>query len=255
MSKRMFGPVVALAMFLAVSTTSQQLPPRTYRFVSEWKIPRQDSVAYAAELEKSVRPVLQNMMQDGTVFDFGLYTTIVKEDEGITHGYWFEIPTLPAMGKVLNELAKLPPSNLANSASKQHDYLFRILLRNSRPNVGTNGIFCLNSTLLLPRRQAQWREWWDKYQKPMYDQFLAEGRITSYEVDTGEIHTMDANWVYLAYVAPNFEALDKIDNAFRIRVEKRAAEENQAINSALDAIVVAGSHRDYLARATSYAAK
>ena len=89
----------------------------------------------------------------------------------------------------------------------------------------------------------------------MYEQFLRDGWITSYEIDTGEVHTMDAGWVYLAYVAPSLEAVDKINNAFRIRVEKRAPEENQAINSALQAIAVAGSHRDYMARANSYATK
>ena len=77
----------------------------------------------------------------------------------------------------------------------------------------------------------------------MYEQFLLAELITCYEVDAGEVHTMDAGWMYLAYVSPNLEAADKINNAFRVRVEKRAPEENQAINSALQVIVVPSSHR------------
>jgi hypothetical protein len=244
------------AMGIIVSQcTSQQLPPRTYRFVSEWKISHHDAAAYTAELEKNIRPVLEHMMTTGTIFDYGIYETVVKEDEGITHGYWFEIPSLAELGKVLNALAKVPSSSIADSAPKQHDLLLRILLRHSRPGHGSDGVLYLNSTLLQPGKRDQWREWWDKYQKPMYDQFLADGLITSYEVDSGEIHTMDAGWVYLFYVVPSLEALDKINNAFRVRVEKRATEENQAINSGLEAIVVPGSHRDYLARTSAYAAK
>ena len=246
---------IILTLCLVISASSQQLPPRTYRFVSEWTIPSQHLPAYTSELEKNVRPVLEKLMRDRTIFDFGVYTTIVKEDAGVTHGYWFEIPTLPSLGIALNALSDLPPSDIGNSAAKRHDFLFRILLRGSRSASGNDGIFYLNSTLLQPGKRDEWREWWDKYQKPMYDQFLRDGLITSYEIDTGEVHTMDAGWVYLAYVSPSLEAVDKINNAFRLRVEKRASEENQAINSALQAIVVAGSHRDYMARANSYASK
>jgi hypothetical protein len=254
MRQRCVAAILSTVVLISAAH-SQTLPARTYRFVSEWKIPAQHLAAYTSELEKNVRPVLEKLMRDGTIFDFGVYTTIVKEDEGITHGYWFEIPTLPSLSTALNALSNLPPSAIANSASKQHDFLFRILLRESRAGSGKNGIFYLNSTLLQLGKRDEWREWWDKYQKPMYDQFLGDGLITSYEIDTGEVHTMDPGWVYLAYVSPDLAAVDKINNAFRIRVEKRAAEENQAINSALQAIAVAGSHRDYMAQANSYATK
>ena len=247
--------IIFLTLLLIAAAHSQTLPPRTYRFVSEWQIPMQHLATYTSELERNVRPLLEKLMRDGTIFDFGVYTTIVKEDEGVTHGYWFEIPTLPSLDTALNALSNLPSSEIGTSAPKEHDFLFRILLRGSRAASGKNGIFYLNSTLLQQGKRDEWRDWWDKYQKPMYEQFLRDGWITSYEIDTGEVHTMDAGWVYLAYVAPSLEAVDKINNAFRIRVEKRAPEENQAINSALQAIAVAGSHRDYMARANSYATK
>jgi len=246
---------IFISVFLVSAAHPQTLLPRTYRFVSEWKIPPQHLVAYTSELDKNVRPVLEKLMRDGTIFDFGVYTTIVKEDEGVTHGYWFEIPTLPSLDSALNALSNLPTSEIGNASLKQHDFLFRILLRGSRSASGKNGIFYVNSTLIQPGKRDEWREWWDKYQKPMYEQFLHDGLITCYEIDTGEVHTMDAGWVYLAYVAPSLEAVDKINNAFRIRVEKRAPEENQAINSGLQAVAVAGSHRDYIARANSYGTK
>ena len=252
MLKRLLTCMLGTAMLLLPCGLSQQLPPRTYHFVTEWKIPPQSRAAYAAELENNERPLLMKMMREGAVFDIGIYTTIVKEDEGVTNGYWFEIPTLVAMEKVQNELSKLPPSTIANSAVKEHDLLFRILQRHSRPASGSNGYFYLNSTLIQPGKRDEWRNWWDKYQKPMYEQFLADGLITSYEIDSEEIHTMDTGWVYLTYVAPDAVSIDKLNNAFRLRVEQRTPEENRAINSALDAIVVAGSHRDYIARATSY---
>ncbi len=255
MLKRILSCILGTAVFAVPSGISQQMAPRTFRFVSEWKIAPQHVAAYTSDLDKIMRPTLESLLQDGTVLDYGIYITTITEDEGITNGVWYEVPSFGAMEKVQDKLAKLPPSNFASSAIRQHDYLFRVILRNGRPARGSNGYFYLNSTLLQSGKRDQWRQWWDKYQKSMYDQFLAEGLITSYELDSGEIHTMDPNWVYLAYVIPTAEALDKINNAFRIRVEKRTPEENQAINSALEVLVVPGSHRDYLARTTSYATK
>lgn len=228
---------------------------RTFRYQSEWKLPVKNARAFAAELEKNVRPVLQKMMQQGTVWDYGTYMNLVNEDEISTNGYWFGVPTMVALGKALDEVAKLPASALADSAIKQHDYLLRRELRLTRPSNGTNGCFYFNSTLIQPGKQGQWREWWDRYQKPLYEKFLADGMITSYEIATGEMHTMDPNYQYLIWVTPSDEALDKMNDAWVSRGKHQTPEEKRAMASGLAAVVVSGSHRDYFARAMSYASK
>lgn len=253
MRKRILGLIIGIGVLMALPTFSQQLPVRTFRFISEWKVPPQDAAAFATELEKNVRPVLQKMMQDGLVFDCGSYRTIIKEDEGVTNGYWFEIGNHAALEKVLSELAKLPASNIANSAMKQHDILLRNELRRSKASTGTNGYLYFNTTLIQPGKKDQWREWWDKYQKPMYDQFLAEGLVNMYEIDSGEMHTMDPNYAYLVYVSPTADALDKINDAFISRGKHLTPDQAHEMANGLDAVVVAGSHRDYFARALSYA--
>jgi hypothetical protein len=255
MRKRTMGWIIAIGIIAVPSALSQQMPVRTFRYISEWRVPKQDAATYATEVENTVRPVLQKMMQDGTVFDYGSYLTIIKEDDGVTNGYWFEIPNHAALEKVLSELGKLPSSSIANSATRQHDLLLRNELRRSKPSSGTKGYLYFNSTLIQPGKKDQWREWWDKYQKPMYDQFLADGLVNMYEIDSGEMHTMDPNIVYLVYVSPTADALDKINNAFISRGKSLSREEAREMASGLDAVVVPGSHRDYFARAMSYSNK
>ena len=247
--------LVMVVFCLTGFAVSQQTVPRTLRYMSEWTIAPQQWDTYTKELDDRVRPVFQRLMADGTVMDWGTYTSLIAEDNGITHGMWFEITSLAGVEKVLGELAKLPPSKIAQSASKHHDMLLRTNLRRSKPTNGSNGYYYFNSTLTLPGKTGKWREWWDKYQKPMYEQFLADGLVTTFEVDSGEMHTMDPNWVYLIYVAPTADALDRINDAFLSRAKKRTPEEGQAISDAYDAVVVPGSHRDYFARALSYASK
>jgi hypothetical protein len=255
MKLRIVRHLFLFALLLPCAAAAQQNVPRTLRYMSEWTVAPEQVDAYSKELADRVRPVFERLMADGTVTDWGTYTSLIAEDNGITHGMWFEITSLAGVDKALTELAKLPPSKIAQSASKHHDYLMRANLHRSKPSNGSNGFYYFNSTLIQPGKVGRWREWWDRYQKPMYDQFLADGWVTMYEIDSGEMHTMDPNMVYLVYVAPSADALDKINDAFLTRAKKRSSEEAQGIDDAYNAVVVAGTHRDYFARAVSYASK
>jgi len=247
--------VVAIILMAPMLAAAQQPVPRTLRYMSEWTISPQDFDAYTKELDQRVRPVLQRLMNAGTVVDWGTYSSLVAEDNGATHGMWFEITSLEGLETALDALKDLPPSRLAMGAKKHHDALLRTNLRRSKPANGSKGYYYFNSTLIQPGKTDKWREWWDKYQKPMYDQFLADGLVVSYEVDSGEMHTMDPNWVYLVYVEPTASAIDKINDAFLSRAKKRTPEESQAISDEYNSVVVPGTHRDYFARSMSYATK
>ncbi len=247
-------PVLLLVLYSPIFV-GQQRVPRTLRYMSEWTVAPQQVELFSKELSDRVRPVFQRLLEDGTVTDWGIQTSLIAEDNGVTNGMWFEITSLAGVDKTLKELAKLSPGKTAQFVMKHHDYLLRTNLRRSKPGNGADGFYYFNSTLIQPGKVDQWREWWDKYQKPMYEQFLADGLVTSYEVDSGEMHTMDPNMVYLIYVSPSADALDKINDAFLSRAKKRSAEESQAISAAYDAVVVPGSHRDYFARANIYETK
>ena len=76
--------------------------------------------------------------------------------------------------------------------------------------------------------------------------------MTEYELVVEEIHHAGPNWVYLIYVTPSAEALDKLNATFATNTAKRSVEENRLINEALDAVVIPSGHQDYIARALAY---
>ena len=245
---------LTVLLFASISVLAQEIP-YTLRFVSEWSLPPAQRASYVAYLDQNVRPIFEKLSIDGTVLDWGIYTTAVYDDNGFSNGYWFEAATMAGIDKVLGQLARLKETQLITADVKHHDLLLRTTLRRSKEGAGKDGYYYFNSTLLQSTKRDQWRKWWDTYQKPMYEQFLADGLVSMYEIEAGEIHTMDPSWVYLAYVAPSAEALDKINAAFQARGKKRNEEESRAISDAYDAVVVPGTHRDYLAHANSYAQK
>lgn len=238
-----------LASAALAQANSQQRP---LRYVTELEVPRDHWAEYEAFTDKTVRPLLERLMSQRTMLGWGVYRSVLNQDGARTHGLWFEVPSIAGCEKVLTELAALPPSPISPTA-KHHDYLYRSQLRRAKEGSGTGGYLFVNTTQIQQGKRQQWREWWDKYQKPNFEQYLAEGTVTMYELIVEEIHHEGPNWVYLIYVTPNAAALDKLDATFAANQAKRTADENRAINEALDLTVIPNGHQDYLARALDFA--
>src|SRR5690242_13168816 len=145
----MLSRSLRLLVFLCASVTIlAQEVPYTVRFVSEWSIAPGQRTAYLSYLDQNVRPVFEKLSLDGTVLDWGIYTTAVYDDNGFSNGYWFEAATMTGIDKVLAQLGKLKQSQLITADVKHHDMLLRTTLRRTKEGSGKDGYYYFNSTLL-----------------------------------------------------------------------------------------------------------
>jgi hypothetical protein len=242
---------ISLLLWSLLASGQGDTQPRPLRYVSEWEVPRVGWAEFEAFADHNIRPLLESQMSKGSVLSWGIYRSMLIQDGASTHGIWFEAPTISRIENVLDELSRLPSPSVSTTA-KHHDFLYRAQLRRARSGNGTGGYLFVNTTQIQPGKRQDWRDWWDKHQKPNFEQYLAEGLVTEYELVGEEIHHAGPNWVYLIYVTPSAEALDKLDATFVANTTKRTAEENRAINEALDTTVVPSGHQDYIARALAY---
>ncbi len=240
------------SVFLTSVLVAQAPTQRPLRYVSEWEIPVDRWADYENYAERTVRPAFEALMSQQVILGWGIYRSVLIQDGARTHGLWFEAPSLEAVEDVLAVVSKLPHSPIPVTA-KHYEYLFRAQLRRATTGSGRGGYLFVNTTEIQQGQREQWREWWDKNQKPNFDQYLAEGLITMYELVTEEIHHAGPNWVYLIYVTPSASALDKLNATFTANSGKRTPEERRAIQNAFDLTVVPAGHQDYIARASSYA--
>ncbi len=257
MSKRvsLLLAMLALMLLAPLAASAQQQEPPTFTYVSEWAVPRAQWLEYQAAREKNTKPIFEKMLADGTIIGWGMYTTAVHDESGITHGVWYEATSIAALERVLGEFLKLPPSPMQLAATKHHDYLLRSTLHRSKAASGSNGYLWVSSTQVQPGKGQEWRELWDKYTKPIYDELLADGTILGYWIDVEQVHTDNPNWRYVVYLAPNADAVGKVGAAFEAAGQKRGAEANRGIGRAFADVTVAGVHRDFFARVTHYAQK
>ncbi len=258
MSKRAFFMLTAFALLLLAPTlvsAQQQQEPPTFTFVAEWAVPRAQWADFVNFNEKNGKPVLDKLLADGTIIGYGTFATIVHQEDRETHGTWFEATSIANIEKALGELLKLPPNPAITTGAKHHDFLLRLVLHRSKTASGTNGYLWVSSTQVQPGKGQEWRELWDKYNKPVYDELLANGTILAYWIDVEQVHTDNPNWRYVVYLAPNADAFEKINAAFEAAAQKRGPDANRGIGRAFADVTVAGVHRDYFARVTHYAQK
>jgi len=252
MSTNPFRFFCAFLLLLCGSTGFGQTEaqPHPLRYVSEWEVPRNQWKEFETFVDLNIRPLMERKMTDGVILSWGIYRSLLIQDGTPTHGLWFEAPTISAVEKVLDGLSlqelPIPPG------AKRHDVLYRAQLRRAKASQGTNGYLFVNTTQIQPGKRQNWREWWDQNQRPNFEQYLAEGLVTEYELVGEEAHHAGPNWVYLIYVTPSSEALDKLNATFAANTAKRTPEENRQVNEALDAAVIPTGHQDYIARVLAY---
>lgn len=245
--------VVLLVLPLLASAQMQQEPP-TFTMVSEWVIPRAQWDDYVAFGKKNAQPVFEKLLADGTIIGWGMYETIVHQEDRETHGSWFEATSIANIEKTLAELRKLPPNPIINTV-KHHDFLIRSPLARRKVGNGTNGYLLVASTKVQPGKGQEWRDLYDKYTKPGYEEAFANGLLTGFWIDVEQVHTDDPGLRYSVLLFPSADAMDKFGAAGQAAAAKRGAEANQAIGRMFADVSVAGVHRDYFARVIAYGQK
>lgn len=241
--------MLCLLLVAPIVASAQQQEAPIYTYVALWNVPRAQWADFTAFREKNNRPVLERMYADGTIVSWGSFATVVHEENGYTHGTWYAATSIAALQRVLEELLKLPP-NPAAAGAKHRDHLLRSLVHRRRTTSTTSGYLSVAAFQAQPGRGGEWLDLWKRYFQPMYDEWLAKGTISAYEVEVEQIHTENPNWRYIVTVAPNAEALDKITAAISALFEK-----NPTLGAAFAPLSVPGAHWDYLARVSAFTQK
>jgi hypothetical protein len=246
--------LVCLRLLLPAVSSAQQAAPTGYTFVAEWDAPRDKWPEVAAYAEKNWRPLLERLVAEGTLTDFGIYETVVHQPEDITHGLWWSSATMAGVEKARQEALRIPPAP-GLVAAKHRDYFLRTLIWKSRPGSGSGGYLRVATSVVQPGKGAQWRALWEKYNQPFYEEQIANGTFSAYGVQLEQIVTDDPGVRMVVSISPSADALDKAQNASNALNAKRSQDERDAITAAFNQVTVPSATRTFLARLTSYSTK
>ena len=253
MSRRSLIGLAAGAALLSAGTTAvaqtATAPPPTLTYVGEWKIPRAQWAAFAADFEKNTRPVLEKLGAAGTLVGWGAYEMVVHTEDGYTHGVWWSAASYAGIEAARAELVKSAATSASLAAATgHHDLFLRAVAGNGKPGSGGGGYLTVSRYLMKPGSAQDWRQLWDKHSKPIYDDLVAKGVLNAYSIDVEEMHTDNPGWRLVVTLTPSVEAEDQFGAALDAADAKRTPEERKTISLQQAALVEPGSHRDLFAK-------
>ena len=242
--------IMLLVLVLApLASMAQQQEPTIYTFIAHFDVPRPQWDEMTRNVEQDVRPVMERMLADGTIESWGNEERIIHEENGTTHGVWWAATSIAGLERVREELIKIPSSPALNNP--HHDHLFESIIHRGNTAGPTSGYLYVEIIKLRPGSGQTWRQLWEKYFKPTYDELLDDGTLLSYEVSRQYVHTEDPRWRYVWTVTPSAEAVDKVNAAIGAVFEK----DGTAIRAAFGSVSIRSEHRDVFARVLNYAHK
>ena len=245
---------VCLGLLAPAAALAQQAAPTGYTYVAEWDASRDKWPEITAYAEKSWRPLLERLVADGTLTDFGVYQTVVHEFDGISNGVWWSAKSIANIEKARLEALKLPPGPGLTEA-KHRDYFLRSLIWKGKPGNGSGGYLRVATSVVQPGKGSEWLALWRKYNQPLWDEFVANGTVAAYGVQLEHIVTDDPGVRMVVGIFPNAEGLDKAQAASMALTEKRTQAERDAITAEFAAVTVPSAARTYLGRINFYSMK
>jgi hypothetical protein len=257
--------LVASVLAVAVgSSVTAQDQPVVYTRVAQWQIARPSWGAYEKDLMKTTVPVMEKLLADGVIVEFGADRNTVHSPDGYTHSTWFTAKSLANLEKALDALvaseSKLTPEERRRqdtefSGTKHADLVLRSVQFKNRAVKAEKGYGIVSSQKILPGKVQDYLGLYDKYTKPVLEQLYADGAVTAYGVDAEVVHTGDPGLRFFWHVVPDADALDKVEAAYAAARAKRTAEERRAIGAAFAELTDATAHRDSQASVIYYSAK
>lgn len=256
--------VVSLLALSAVSAVRAQDQAVVYTRVAEWQIARTSWDAYEKDLKKNTVPVMEKLLADGVIIEFGADSNSVHTPDGYTHSTWFCARSLANLEKALDTLVqsagKLTPEERRRqdtdlSGTKHADRILRSVQFRNRTVKMEKGYGSFSVQKVLPGKAQEYLALYDKYTKPVLEQLYSDGTVTAYGIDAELVHTGDAGLRFFWQLVPDADALDKVEAAFEAARDKRTPEERRAIGQAFAELRDAAAHRDSQSNIIYYSAK
>src|SRR5713101_405694 len=246
MLKRIAGLlVVVLAVVVVPAAISQMEPtPRVYTFVSQFQVPRANWAQYSEENEKTIVPIAEKMLADGSIVSWSTFENVVHTPEGYTHGAAWSSSSIAGLMKVLDEVRKAGPRPPQIAATKHEDLLMQTTMYHAGSGTPTYlRVICSNAKA---DKLEGYSTTLKKLLVPTFDEQVKKGVATYYGVDEQYVNTGAPSTRCVVITYPNAEGMDKWATAINTTMSKWGPAERAEFAGA----TVADSRRDILARIT-----
>lgn len=240
------GCAIALSPIWCTAQANNQ-EQSYYTYVSQWQVPRADWAAFEKQAKED-DALMQKLVSDGTIIDYGDEATRVHTVDGFTHADWFTATSRANLLKALEQMYG-SATNSAFVATTRHADLFlhTIAHGGKAANAGTTGYLRVTFWQAKPGEGDALESYVLSTVKPILDKDIEDGSLLMYNFDEEDIHTSEPGSYNLALLFPDGASVDKFFDALMA-----SGKQNPGVGQVLDSLTVAKDHRDDFGRVTAY---
>ena len=245
MFKTILGLGVLCLASSAIPAARAQSAATVYTYVADYGLPRSVWSEFTERYHKTIVPLLDKLIADGTLVEYGASATVIHREGAPTHTIWWCSHTIAGTQKALAELLKLAPPPPTPGVTHR-DHLLRSVEYNMGP-AGARGEYTdLDVEVVKQGKVEQWHMLYEKYSKPVLQKALADGIISGFGVDQEYVHTEKMGTRFMWIVYPSADSIDRLNAAFAAARGGAKEEERRAAISAYSEVYEPGTHMDSL---------
>ncbi len=269
---------LVLALLWTLAASAQQQKPQPLTFWSEYAVKPGKEDEFMNLVKTIGEPVRDKLMAEGVVLAWGIDVPLLRGPSGVNRLIWYAVNDWSGVEKVQAgiqaQLAKIAAEEAKSGesgkkgqkssmttaqrvqevfdASKTRDYLTRDLVFVAGHTMPPAG-FLPYTRYFFSKAKAgkggEFRDAWEKYNKPVIDKLVADGVILAYGLAIEELRTNPDFTHFTWYSANSMGAFDKLRDAFIADRERRSKEERDAIAALFNELTDADAIRIHVTRA------
>lgn len=251
-------------LFCAGGLAQDGSKPTLYIYVGWWDLPRDKWADFVQQYEKYEMPVLNRLVDEGVLTEYGIDASGLHHPEGYTHSTWM-VSTNPgnieraldAYYESLGADADRLEAELAGMINRHMDLTFQSENYGSRSAKLSKGYFNGSSVRVQRGKGSEFIKLWKSRVEPVFEQLLKEETIVAYGLDEPRHHTSEDSLGQMVswYVTESMDADVKVDAAFEASRADLSEAERTAQREEYWSLVVENSHRDDFTRLIHFRTK
>ncbi len=220
--------IVALATLIAMPRVAQAADDEdttTYTRVELWQVERTNWDEFAEMFKANDQPILEKLMTQGAITEWGFDSQVLHSPEGYTHSVWYSAESLGALTKageaydaawksMDKDLKGSLDDDFASMITKHRDYVIKTDNLRSAAVTLDGGYYFSQSVVVQKNQFRGFNSYWENRIKPVYEALLEKGVVVAYGLSRESITTENPRLRWWWHVVRDADGLDAVDAAF-----------------------------------------
>jgi hypothetical protein len=260
--------VVAAMLLTAVlpAAAADEKPKTTYTRVALWDVERAHWGGFVAMFESHEKAILEKLMADGLITEWGIDAEGLHHPEGYTHSTWYSAGSLGALARASEafdaawkemgeDKVKAIDTEFAAMIVKHRDYLLRTENLRSAAATLDGGYYHGHFIQVTRGKGADFDSYYESRMKPVYESLLQQGVVAAYGLSSEEITTDHPMNHTVWYMVRDAAGLDAVKAAFEAVTDGMSEEERRARRASFMDLVEEDTYRENITSLIHWSSK